>query len=271
MTVLFRTSKRFKMALDIPNHKEIFGQGDVRETPSSTQTQTQTNLAPIGAILPWLKSFTNTPALISGWVECDGSVLSDVDSVYNGQTLPDLNGGEFLRGDATSGGTGGSDTMAHTHGVTTNVTVGNHTALTMSNHNAIVIANHSSLTMSNHTIGGTAITEDQMPAHIHDVTIWGDIPDKNSGHILGGDPTQGTPDVSTTSTGGGSTHTHTIGAHSFSQNISAHSISTNIDAHSFSQNISNHSVTNNGVTSDAASNDENRPKFYNVVWIMRVK
>ena len=35
----------------------------------------------------------------------------------NGEALPDLNGGEFLRGDTTSGGTGGSDTMAHTHSI----------------------------------------------------------------------------------------------------------------------------------------------------------
>ena len=81
---------------------------------------------PIGSIIAWLKSFTNTPSIPSGWVECDGSVLSDADSVYNGATLPDLNGGEFLRGDTTSGGTGGSSThslsvaelASHQHGMT---------------------------------------------------------------------------------------------------------------------------------------------------------
>ena len=72
-------------------------------------------VCPIGTVVSWLKTFTNTPTLPDGWVECDGGVLSDSDSPYNGQTLPDLNGGIFLRGDTTSGGTGGSATMAHTH------------------------------------------------------------------------------------------------------------------------------------------------------------
>lgn len=71
-------------------------------------------LVPIGAVTAWLKSYTNTPqTLPAGWVECDGSVLDDAGSVYDGQTLPDLNGGEFLRGNTTSGGTGGSSTHAH--------------------------------------------------------------------------------------------------------------------------------------------------------------
>lgn len=67
---------------------------------------------PIGTVLPWLKTLTNTPSLPDGWVECDGSTVSDGDSVYNGVTLPDLTD-TFLRGAATSGGTGGSDTHQH--------------------------------------------------------------------------------------------------------------------------------------------------------------
>ena len=74
--------------------------------------------APIGAILAWAKTLAGVPNLAEGWVECDGAVLVDALSPLNGQTIPDLNGGEFLRGDATSGGTGGSNTMAHTHPMT---------------------------------------------------------------------------------------------------------------------------------------------------------
>ncbi|MCP4541742.1 MAG: tail fiber protein [Chloroflexi bacterium] len=66
---------------------------------------------PIGSIIAWHKSFTNTPSLPAGWVECDGTVLNDPDSLYNGQMIPDLNsdvggvgdGGRFLRGNANSG------------------------------------------------------------------------------------------------------------------------------------------------------------------------
>jgi len=67
---------------------------------------------PIGTIKAWHKSFTNTPALPYGWVECSGQTLSDADSVYNGQVIPNLNSatqdgstssGMFLRGGVTSG------------------------------------------------------------------------------------------------------------------------------------------------------------------------
>ena len=65
--------------------------------------------APVGSIMAWHKSFPNTPALPQGWVECNGQVLNDPQSPYNGQTIPNLNsapgynGGRFLRGGATSG------------------------------------------------------------------------------------------------------------------------------------------------------------------------
>ncbi len=70
---------------------------------------------PVGGIVAWVKTLAGVPNLAEGWVECDGSVLIDSQSSLNGQTIPDLNGGEFLRGDTTSGGTGGSET--HVHGV----------------------------------------------------------------------------------------------------------------------------------------------------------
>ena len=71
--------------------------------------------APVGTILAWAKSLAGVPNLAEGWVECDGSVLVDAQSSLNGVTLPDLNGGEFLEGQTTSGATGGSATMAHDH------------------------------------------------------------------------------------------------------------------------------------------------------------
>jgi hypothetical protein len=75
---------------------------------------------PVGGIIAWAKSLTNTPALPIGYVECNGQTLSDAASVYNGVVIPNLNGStdatkRFLRGATTSGGTGGSAT--HTHSV----------------------------------------------------------------------------------------------------------------------------------------------------------
>lgn len=89
---------------------------------SSSSTITTNMIAPIGSVQAWLKSFAGTPALPSGWVECNGQVLADAASVYNGATLPNLNvGNRFLRGNSTSGGTGGSET--HAHGMDSSITV----------------------------------------------------------------------------------------------------------------------------------------------------
>ena len=72
-------------------------------------------IPPIGAVISWLKSLTGCPALPDGWVECNGQTLSDSSSPFNGQVIPNLNGGTYriLRGASTSGSTGGSDTHNH--------------------------------------------------------------------------------------------------------------------------------------------------------------
>ena len=71
---------------------------------------------PIGSIISWAKSYTGTPSLPAdnSYVQCDGQTLSDGGSVYNGQVIPNLNAtNRFLRGQTTSGGTGGSETHSH--------------------------------------------------------------------------------------------------------------------------------------------------------------
>ena len=82
----------------------------------SAQVFSGWGIVPIGGVVAWLKSFTGTPSLPDGLVECNGQVLNDSESVYNGRTLPDLNSGtyhRFLRGAATSGSTGGEVTHKH--------------------------------------------------------------------------------------------------------------------------------------------------------------
>jgi hypothetical protein len=79
---------------------------------------------PIGSIGAWHKTFTNTPALPAEWLECNGQVINDAQSPYNGQNMPDLNTtNRFLRGNATSGTTGGQET-ATTSGDNTEQTAG---------------------------------------------------------------------------------------------------------------------------------------------------
>ena len=60
--------------------------------------------------------------LPAGWLECDGSVISDGNSSFNGNTLPNLNNANqeedysyFLRGAETSGNTEVSTNKSHTH------------------------------------------------------------------------------------------------------------------------------------------------------------
>jgi len=69
-------------------------------------------VVPIGSIIAWHKDKTGVPALPAGWVECNGQTLSNPDSPLDGQDIPNLNGNNrFLRGNNSSGGTGGrSDT-----------------------------------------------------------------------------------------------------------------------------------------------------------------
>ena len=78
---------------------------------------------PIGGIVSWAKTLAGVPNLPENYRECNGSVIVDALSAMNGQTLPDLNGNEFLMGGATSGATGGSSTMTHTHPFTTNFNI----------------------------------------------------------------------------------------------------------------------------------------------------
>jgi hypothetical protein len=56
--------------------------------------------------------------LVGNWIECNGQVISNANSIYDGKTAPNLNasgGGtkRFLRGSTTSGTTGGSETHKH--------------------------------------------------------------------------------------------------------------------------------------------------------------
>lgn len=76
--------------------------------------------SPVGTILFWLKDLTSVPDLNNYWVECNGQVLNDPNSVLTGQTIPNLNGEfRFLCGNTTSGGTGGTNQTTLTHNIVT--------------------------------------------------------------------------------------------------------------------------------------------------------
>lgn len=85
-----------------------------------TNVTSETSLAVNDDIFTSGQNYTiySTPRLFDHWVECNGQTLSDAESIFNGDTIPNLNGvsgtKRFLRGSSTSGTTGGSETHQHT-------------------------------------------------------------------------------------------------------------------------------------------------------------
>lgn len=114
------------MTLNFPSLQNNFVQSDALGEGMGSNLQEQIKAdsdavpgVPIGAIIAWAKTLSGAPILPDNFVQCDGQTLSDGDSPFNGQTIPSLNAGlRFLRGNTTSGGTGGSETHVHTNPTT---------------------------------------------------------------------------------------------------------------------------------------------------------
>ena len=67
----------------IPN---TFTNGTTANSTEVNENFSYVGMVPVGTVLPWLKTFTSTPALDDRFVECNGQTLSDGDSVYDTQT-----------------------------------------------------------------------------------------------------------------------------------------------------------------------------------------
>ncbi len=124
----------------VPN---VFTSGTLAKSSEVNENFAWTGMVPIGTILPWAKSLTGVPALDDRFVECNGQTLSDAESLLDGQVIPNLNGDatgaalsdgqkyqRFLRGDTTSGGSGGVDTATTSTAGTANIGDGNPTQAT---------------------------------------------------------------------------------------------------------------------------------------------
>ena len=73
---------------------------------------------PIGTIVAWHRDLVEEapPDLPEGWMRCDGQLVEDLESPFEGRLLPDLNGeGRFLRGSDHSGDVQSDSFKSHSH------------------------------------------------------------------------------------------------------------------------------------------------------------
>lgn len=217
---------------------------------------------PIGSVQAWHKSAAGTPVLPWGWVECNGQLIADAESPYNGTNAPDLNpGSRFLRGSSVSGTYQAEDFAGHTHTGTTAVD-GNHT----------------------HDIDPPATTTSASGVHSHTGTtgnvnsgnngVW--IPyDDNTSDNCEGDWTDDNASQCGSGWNGKNTSGNFLGRIDGPCLNHSHSIPADgnhdhtLDTGLF-QSGSNGSHTHS-FTSDVSGGTETRPVNMSVVWIFRVK
>lgn len=106
MTLNFPESYSYSKNL-FPNSDKA-GLGVNNAGSATSYTDVGTGIVPIGGVVAWLKTFvdgTTAEVLIPNYLECDGSIIDDVDSPLDGFTLPNLNGSNnILQGHATTSG-----------------------------------------------------------------------------------------------------------------------------------------------------------------------
>lgn len=208
------------------------GQGSVAATLGTTIGQ-----VPVGSIVAWHKSFANTPALPSNWLECNGQVVSDAGSPYNGQTLPDLNGGtRFLRGSSTSGTLQAGTVESHSHAM---------------DHNHLQDAHTHTQNSHNHT----------QDAHTHVQNSHTHVQNAISLSTGTGNFPEFRTDALTTQDAGSTDATTAV-----NQSATA----TNQAATATNQNTTATNQAFSGSTS-ASGSSETRPINMSVVWIIRIK
>jgi len=200
---------------------------------------------------------TNTVAgvnsyLPGNWRVCDGSALNDPDSpiwVGASRFLPNLTDSRFLMGSTAAGTTGGANTVPHTHSVTSNVTVSAQPTFTVPDHyHGKGTLNITSSGAHTHTYSTTT------PQYITAGTAWTDT---GTGY-----------DSYTATMNSSGAHTHP------SSNFAGSVGSTggaNGDVDFAATRTTNVALANAAVTSEAASDSENRPLHLTAFYIIRVK
>lgn len=221
-----------------------------------------TAMVPVGAIIAWHKTFTNTPSLPGNFLECNGQTVSDADSPYNGQTLPNLNGDErFLRGGSTSGSEQSDSTALPDTDFTTGYQDTSHTH--DHNHGSVNSGNQSASHTHSHTHGNVT-SGNQSQDHQH----WSPR-GANSGSYIGWEALINRNIIDSTKTKVNDTdHTHTT-------NIPAKTSDSESANHTHAVDLPNMTSGNqsasHGHTVSGGGDSETRPVNMSVVWIIRIK
>ncbi len=113
----FATNTRVSARAMNANFGALDGRLTSQDTRLTTTENAITKIAPVGAIVAWHEHLgPGTIELPAGWLQCNGQLIVDSESPFDGQNLPDLNNARrFLRGNITSGPLEADQFAQHTH------------------------------------------------------------------------------------------------------------------------------------------------------------
>lgn len=237
------------------------------------------NSAPIGSITMWAGSDASLP---TNWKLCNGDELDQGDfaTLYGviGDTfnnspaagnfnLPDMRD-RFVVGAGTTysrNSKGGASSMAHTHSVTSNVSVSNHSALSHSGtaasfNKTVMNDNQSAHTHNQGTLIAEIDFEYNSGGGIYYDTVSSAFTADTRNYLYGGE------------VGGSYSRSNGVDVSGLTGSAEAVWTSSTVSCsmtQPASHTITAHSVSNPAVTSGAASNSENRPPYIGLFYIIK--
>ena len=216
---------------------------------------------PSGLICMWSGAIANIP---SGWHLCDGT-----------NNTPDLRD-RFIVGAGNSynvGATGGANSRSVTIADTISISISgdteNKTAFNTENKAAFNTNDSTAFDTgaASGNTGSVTLTTDQIPSHSHTVSIPKRQSSSTNLSVYTKTSDKGIPTQTTSSTGGGGSHAHTLNSHKHS--VGAHN--HQIPAHNHQVPAHNHSFSGTGTYSlSKSASVDTRSLYYALCFIMKV-
>ena len=209
LKLIFESQSGLYMGLEIaskigeisPRQKLTSSPYALKAAAADIVTLEATYMVPIGTILDWWRPPGSSVLPPAGYQICDGSVINDSDSPYDGNNVPDLVN-RFVRGVLNAGSIGpGSGTDSHNHSV----------SFTHASSSVVTLSAHSHVALK---FNGTNKTWSEGDNGL--LVDWDNgVDNEGSGSypVSINQNTGSNRDV-TTSSAGNHTHSHTVAAHS---------------------------------------------------------